>query len=112
MIERPEVDHIGKVAVFYLPSKKINTRTRKKIHDFLVENYKAYTHEMGGMKGYWLDGNNMTKDQHERYEVSFGGDNNFKKLVGFLSDLCEDAKEKAIYLTIGGDSYIVRSKLK
>lgn len=108
MSESPDVDHIGKVAVFYLPFKKIDPKTRKKIHDFLVGNYKAYTHERGGMKGYWLDGKDMTKDHHERYEVSFGGNANFKKLVGFLSGLCEDTEEKAIYLTIGGDSYIVR----
>ena len=108
MSENPIIDHIGKVAVFYIPSKKIDSETRKHIHDFLVKNYKAYTHEKGGMKGYWLDGEKMTKDHHERYEVSFSGDANFKKLVNFLSDLCSSTKEKAIYLTIGGDSYIVR----
>lgn len=107
--QNSNIDHIGKVAVFYLPYDKINQKTRKNIHDFLVDNYEAYTHEKGGMKGYWSDNKKITKDYHERFEVSFAGENNLKKLVNFLSDLCEKTKEKAIYLTVGGDSYIVKN---
>jgi hypothetical protein len=108
MSEKKDVEKIGKVAVFYIPSKKLGRETSKSIHDFLVNNYKAYTHEKGGMKGYWMDGPRMTKDHHERYEVSFEGDGNFKKLVDFLSIICKKTREEAIYLTISGDSYLVR----
>lgn len=102
---------IGKVAVFYVPEKKIVPSIKKSMHEFLIKNYDAYTHERGGMKGYWRDGPKTTKDHHERYEVSFDGDENFKKLIVFLSGVCEKTGEDAIYLTFSGESYLVRPGL-
>ena len=98
---------VGKVAVFYIPSNKL-AKARNGLHRFLVDNYKAYTHERGGIKGYWTGGSGLKEDRHERYEVSFDGDENFKKLVGFLSDMCGRIHEESIYLTIADESYLVK----
>lgn len=107
MDSNKNVDHIGKVATFYLPSEKLDGKKRKKIHGFLVDNYDAYTHEKGGLRGYWRDGEELSMDKNERYEVSSSGEENFKKLVGFLSELCSEIGEKCVYLTVGEESYLI-----
>lgn len=107
MDSNPDVNHIGKVATFYLPSEKLDRKTREKIHEFLVGNYDAYTHERDGLRGYWRDGEELSMDRNERYEVSSSGEENFKKLVGFLSSLCSKISEKCVYLTIGEESYLI-----
>lgn len=104
---RSEIEKVGKVAVFYLPANKLG-KIREELHAFLVDNYKAYTHEKGGIKGYWTGGSGLKEDRHERYEVSFDGDENFKKLVEFISKMCGKTNEESIYLTIADESYLVR----
>jgi hypothetical protein len=110
MDEVPEAEHIGKVAVFYVPSKKLNRRVQSRIHDFFVSRHKAYTHEAGNIKGYWHDGESLNRDSHERYEISFGGQEKFREFVDFLSELCGDIGEKSIYLTMADESYLIRPK--
>ena len=46
MTEQPDTDYIGKVAIFYIPENKLTKPVRKKLHDFFVKNYNAYTHEV------------------------------------------------------------------
>lgn len=60
MIEHPNLTHIGQVAVFYLPFDKLFTRYHSSgkmvngfIHEFLIENYDAYTMESGNAQGWW-----------------------------------------------------------
>lgn len=110
MEEVPEAEHIGKVAVFYVPSKRLTPRIRSRIHDFFVSKHNAYTHESGDIRGYWHDGESLNRDAHDRYEISFDGEKKFKEFVGFLSDLCEDMGEKSIYLTMADESYLIRPK--
>lgn len=110
MLRQPNIEHVGKVAVFYIPVDKIEKGLREKLHDFLVSNYNAYTHESSEIKGYWDNGEQLLKDKHERYEISFKGDDNFKKLVNYLSKVCKEAGEDAIYLTVADESYLVRSQ--
>jgi len=45
------------------------------------------------------------RDAHERYEVSFNGDENFKRFVDFLSEIC--GMKDSIYLTVADESYLV-----
>lgn len=107
MLSRPNVKHVGKVAVFCLPADKLNEKVRSKIHDFLVRNYSAYTHESSKIEGYWAGRDNLVRDAHERYEVSFNGNENFKKFVDFLSEVCGDIGEDSIYLTVADESYLI-----
>lgn len=106
--KQPNAEHLGHMAVFYIPSKKLTQKIRNKLHDFLVTNYEAYTHESSNIKGYWVNGNFLIKDKHERYEVSFKGYSNFKKFIKFISEICKMTKEEAIYLTFANDSYLIK----
>lgn len=110
MGKRPEAEHLGKVAVFYVPSKKVTKGVAKEIHDFFVSKHKAYTHESGDIKGFWHDGDRLTKDSHERYEISFKGEEKFRDFLDFLSTLCGKIREKSIYMTMADESYLIRPK--
>lgn len=109
----PNAVYIGHVAVFYIPTAKLDVtledgRTARKIlHDFCVANYNAYTHEVSKIQGYWMDKDLLVKDDHERYEVSFSGRDKVKEFVLFLSEICSLIKEGAIYLTMGYKSWLV-----
>ena len=110
MTEQPDTDYIGKVAIFYIPENKLTKPVRKKLHDFFVKNYNAYTHEVSKIQGYWVKQNKLIKDKHERYEIAFDGEQNLKKFVGFLSELCDIIEEDSIYLIVGDESYLVKPK--
>lgn len=112
MLSRPNVEHIGKVAVFCIPATKLTEAVRVRIHDFLVANYSAYTHESSDIEGYWSGRGDLVRDIHERYEVSFNGNDNFKGFVDFISELCESISEDSIYLTVADESYLVRPRLR
>jgi hypothetical protein len=106
----PYSKHIGEVAVFYIPVKKLKKEVRQKIHDFFVKNYCAYTHEISKIQGFWSKNNYLIKDKHERYEISFKGEENLKKFIKFLSGICYSIDEESIYLTVGSDSYLIKPR--
>jgi hypothetical protein len=108
MLEKSNIKHLGEVAIFYLPKKKINKKIRKEIHNFFVDNYNAYTHELSTINGYWSKKNKIIKDKHERYEVSFCGKKNFEKFIDFLSYLRKKTKEESIYLVISEESFLIK----
>lgn len=110
MASSDNAEHLGKVAVFYVPSKKLTRKVAKEIHEFFVSKHKAYTHEFGGIKGFWHDGDKLTKDSHEKYEISFKGKEKLLELVDFLSRLCAKIDEDSIYMTMADDSYLIRPK--
>jgi hypothetical protein len=112
MKDIPCSEHIGEVAVFYLPIKKLSKSIRNKIHKFFVKNYYAYTHEISTIKGFWSKEDKIVKDKHERYEISFKGKDNLKKFIEFLSNICYIIDEDSIYLTIGGESYLIKPRKK
>jgi hypothetical protein len=103
----PTVKHAGKVVFFLVPSKKLTPSLKDKIHLFLVNNYRAYTHESGVATGYWQDGMNITKDSHDKYLISLKESRYYQKLVTFVSELCEETNETCLFLTIGNDAYLV-----
>lgn len=111
------VYELGKVTVFYIPSHKLDdprffdgTRTaRMAIHEFLMQRYRAYTHSPTPVKGYWVDMNGvLVHDVMERFEVSFGSESEFERLIEFLIEMCARLTEDAIYVTRGERSFLVR----
>ena len=106
---------LGKMTLFYVPSHKLDvpgpgeaTTPRAQIHDFLMRHYKAYTHTPSPVKGFWLDEQKaVVHDVLERFEVSFGSEQEFEQLVAFLRQLCRVLGEQAIYLTRGEESFLV-----
>jgi hypothetical protein len=117
MMEHKNLVCIGQMAVFYIPTKKLLDRMSGKIageviHDFLIENYDAYTFVVGRSEGYWRRGKTdpICHDVGTKYEVSFGGKERIPEFIDFLSTICRDIGEEAIYLTMGKSSYFVTPK--
>jgi hypothetical protein len=118
MIEHPQLVHIGQVAVFYFPAKKLYENiggkpTHEFIHEFLIQNYDAYTLERGqSNEGFWRRSKDgvLCHDTNVRYEVSFAGKEKIPAFIDFLSKVCTEANEEAIYLTMGRHSYFVTPK--
>ena len=44
----------------------------------------------------------------ERFEVSFGSESEFDRLIEFLAELCDRLGEQAIYVTRGERSFLVQ----
>ena len=114
-----QVFELGKVTVFYIPSHKLDdpryyhgTQTaRMATHEFLMHRYRAYTQSPTPVKGYWVDLNGqLVHDVMERFEVSFGSESEFERLIEFLIELCGRLTEDAIYVTRGERSFLVQRK--
>jgi hypothetical protein len=111
------VHELGKVTVFYVPSHKLdhpkharNSLTAQQdIHEFLMVRYNAYTQTPTPVRGYWgaPDGE-IFHDVMERFEVSFGSESEFDRLIEFLAELCDRLNEQAIYVTRGERSFLVQ----
>ncbi len=114
------VHELGKVTVFYLPSHKLDdpryfggTQTARMVtHEFMMHRYRAYTHSPSPVKGYWVDPEGqLVHDVMERFEVSFGSESEFERLIVFLIELCQRLREDAVYVTRGERSFLVERKL-
>ncbi len=111
------VHELGKVTVFYVPSHKLDhpkhardsLTARQNIHEFLMSRYNAYTQTPTPVRGYWAapDGE-VFHDVMERFEVSFGSESEFDRLIDFLAELCDRLDEQAIYVTRGERSFLVQ----
>ncbi len=108
---------LGKMTAFYIPSHKLDdpqyfhgTQTcRSAIHEFLMHRFRAYTQTPTPMKGFWVEpGGELVHDVMERFEVSFGSEAEFDRLIQFLVETCERLCEDAIYVTRGDRSFLVR----
>jgi hypothetical protein len=117
--DSPHVRELGKVTVFYIPSHKLDdprffdgTQTaRTAIHEFLMHRYRAYTQSPTPVKGYWVDQyRQLAHDVMERFEVSFGSESEFDRLIDFLIEQCHCLDEDAIYVTRGERSFLVQRK--
>lgn len=113
------VYELGKVTIFYVPSHKLDdpryfhgTQTaRMATHEFLMHRYRAYTQSPTAVKGYWIDQHgHMVHDVMERFEVSFGSEAEFERLIEFLIELCNRLSEDAIYATRGEHSLLILRK--
>lgn len=111
------VHELGKVTVFYVPSHKLDhpkyardsLTARQDIHEFLMSRYNAYTQTPTPVRGYWAapDGE-IFHDVMERFEVSFGSESEFDRLIEFLAEVCDRLDEQAIYVTRGERSFLVQ----
>ena len=116
--ELPFVSPLGKTASFYVPAAKINDsrygqggrRPSELLEEFFVDNFGGFTHEQSQIKGRWVSDNGQMvfTDEHQRYEVSFAGKIKTAEFFAFLSDMCRRLEEGSIYVTYGGDSWLVR----
>ncbi len=113
------VRELGKVTVFYIPSHKLDDpryytgsqTARMATHEFLMHRYRAYTQSPTPVKGYWVDFHGqLVHDVMERFEVSFGSEQEFERLIEFLISLCGRLKEDAIYVTRGEHSFLVQKE--
>lgn len=104
------------MTVFYVPSHKLDdprfyhgTHTaRSAIHEYLMHRYRAYTQTPTPVKGFWVgQSSELVHDVMERFEVSFGIEDEFNHLIQFLVELCVRLDEEAIYVTRGDSSYLV-----
>lgn len=93
--------------IFLVPSQKLTPMLKQQIHSFLMDNYRAYTHETGMTTGYWREGIKTSKDNHDKYLISLGDSQYYQELVTFVSELCEETDETCLFLTIGNDAYLV-----
>lgn len=106
---------LGKMTAFYIPAHKLDVpiagqaaTPRATIHQFLIEYFRAYTHAPSLVKGFWLDDSGrVSHDVLERFEVSFGAELEFERLVSFLRQICGELGEEAIYLTRGEESFLI-----
>jgi hypothetical protein len=107
MIYIKELVYIGQVAVFYVPTAKLDQQCfgkdgktpRELFQEFLMEHYDAFTLELSNTQGFWRQ-NKQSKiffDENARYEVSFDGENSVLDFIDFLSEMCSLLKEEAIY---------------
>jgi hypothetical protein len=107
---------LGKMTAFYIPAHKLDAPTadrsptpRAMIHQFLVDHFRAYTHAPSLVKGFWVDDERgqLVHDVLERFEVSFGSERDFKRLVSFLRRISVTLGETSIYITRGDQSFLV-----
>lgn len=98
---------IGRMAIFYLPASKVTDNMRSRVELFLLDNFSGYTCQRVNIEGAWAAGGSVAWDSNIRYEASFAGKDRIPGLVGFLSGLCAEMGEDALYLTMGEDSYLV-----
>jgi hypothetical protein len=112
----PHLLSLGTMTVFYIPSHKLDdprfyhgTQTaRSSIHEYLMHRYRAYTQTPTPVKGFWVDpSQDLVHDVMERFEVSFGKEQEFDRLIEFLVELCERLREEAIYVTRGDQIFLV-----
>jgi hypothetical protein len=113
----PFVAAMGKTASFYVPSEKVNDsrygrdgrKPSKMFEEFFVANFGGFTHEQSQIKGRWVgDGSDILfTDEHQRYEVAFASKQKATQFFHFLSEMCGLMEEGSIYLTYGGQSWLV-----
>lgn len=116
MSDSPQLHSLGKVTIFYVPSHKLDdprffhgTQTaRTSIHEYLMHRYRAYTQTPTPVKGFWVDqAGTLVHDVMERFEVSFGVEEEFDRLIEFLVELADRLQEESIYVTRGERSFLV-----
>ena len=117
-LKHPNLDYIGQVAVFYIPTEKLNKKhegqtTKELLHDYLIHHFNAYTLVEGSdTQGFWRkdDNGELHEDKNAKYEVSFEGKDKIKPFIDFLSKICSNLDEKSIYLRMGSKSWLVKPK--
>lgn len=109
----PEIIPLGRMAVVYVPSDKLDRHPDIQIQfdQTLIEQYQGMTKMTQFIEGHYQMGPSIVRDPHVRYEVSFsGGENRVFQFVALIKQLCRDLGEESIYLTMGEKSFLVQPK--
>ena len=116
--ELPFVVPLGQVAVFYAPAHKMDDprygrdgRTPTQMFDeFFLNKYGGLTHEESRIQGKWTTdgGQRVNVDLHERYQISFAGEDRIVEFLEFLSEMCGLLQEDSLYVTMGDHSFLVK----
>lgn len=115
-----QLEALGRMAVFLLPSLKLKRRHRlgrsyeEVVHDFLLKHFNGYTASAGNIFGFWRDEKSGQEyyGEHREYKVSFRGHDRIAMLQRFLSKMGSDLGEKTIYLEYGEDAWLVHAAKK
>lgn len=109
---------LGTIAVFYVPAHKMDDArygreglTPTQLFDrFFLRKFGGLTHEASHIRGQWTSGEGQVvfTDLHQRYEVSFSGDDKAGEFVNFLSEMCGLLQEQSIYMTMGTEAWLVK----
>jgi len=111
----PEVISLGRMAIFFLPIKKLRQVCGEQTHESaidkeLIARYEGLSKITGHVEGCYRMKSEIVDDDHVRYEVSFLGKNKVIEFVEFLKEVCRRLGEESIYLTMGEKSYLVQPK--
>ncbi|MCL4437619.1 hypothetical protein M1513_01085 [Patescibacteria group bacterium] len=114
---RVKKESLGRMAVFLLPSLKLEQRDQKGktikdiVHDFLVKNFNGYTVETGNIFGYWKQKDGRIEyGEHRKFTVAFVGKNKIPILEIFIARIAYAIGEECVYLETGEDSWLIYSK--
>jgi len=107
-----EIISLGKMAVFYLPAKKLKEHpdVQTQLEHTLISEYQGWTKHTEHIVGGYQQGSATVTDDHVRYEVSFAGKDRVAPFVAMLKQVCRDLEEVSIYLTMGEQSFLVQPK--
>ena len=115
-----QLEALGRMAVFLLPSLKLKQRRRlgrsyeEVVHHFLLKHFSGYTASAGNIFGFWRNEQTGREyyGEHREYKVSFRGRDRVTMLQRFLSGLAAELGEETIYLEYGEDAWLVHRKVK
>ncbi|MFZ2619533.1 MAG: hypothetical protein WAX89_01540 [Alphaproteobacteria bacterium] len=121
----PQVMHIGRPALVYLPIPKVKNplfgngqhTPDEMFRQFCLATFNAVSINTATVEGYWRQADGLiVPDFHCQYRVSFRhaepetGEAPFARLnqlVTFLSELCKTMQEDCIYAEFGEDAVLI-----
>ena len=109
-----ELENLGRPAMFLIPTYKLrlksgNTTIEKRLEDFLLDKFGAYTASMVPSFGLWRAGNHeVIGDESRQYEVAFLGHEGIKTLVSELAAIAREIGEDCFYFKAGEDVCLIK----
>lgn len=106
------IEDLGRPAIFLLPTKKIDL-VRDDLHQFLIDNFGAYTMTTLPSFGFWKNNPGATAvilDKCCEFEVSFSGKEKIPTLFKKLAEIAKIISEECIYVKAGQYSALIYPK--
>ncbi|MDP3962947.1 MAG: hypothetical protein Q8Q39_00425 [bacterium] len=114
--EEYTIEDLGRPAIFLLPSHKLRSEISGKsieedLHQFLSENFGAFTTTAVPYFGFWRgSGTRVVYDESRLYEVSFAGKDRIPLLLDKLARVARVIGEECIYFKAGQYACLVYPK--
>jgi hypothetical protein len=108
------LENLGRPAIFLIPSHKLRLKIgeqtiEKRLEDFLLDEFGAYTTFMVPSFGLWrADNREVVGDECRQYEVAFSGRERVRTLIHELANIARDVKEDCFYFKAGEDVCLIR----